>query len=327
MEKVFIQRTGVLDRPGTSAWIGEKLVDGVTPGAVVDEATRGAVTTGTAGAMMFWEPMMGDTPGVGTEAMELTPRLPISVEPSGIPARAAPPGTVGEVGTDDAARLLEPEPHMPDMPDVSSTPEGVDMPELADMADAAEGPADMLGDSAVLPADMPVAGIELSGVAPPPSNVSDEPNIAADEVPNVVHGMPLPGIAMVPVGLIGAGLVPADVISVAPSGIPVPPTEVPLVTSSGEVVPIDGVGITMLCATATWLATSMGSSAAINDSFTGVLRTRPDWLARAFAKTNQRQAVSGRLTTMGVGVLRTTTQRNTCSPDGLISMCGRKAGT
>ena len=47
--------------------------------------------------------MMGDTPGVGTGAVELMPRLLISVESSGIPARAAPPGTVDEVGADDAA--------------------------------------------------------------------------------------------------------------------------------------------------------------------------------------------------------------------------------
>jgi hypothetical protein len=57
--------------------------------------------------------------------------------------------------------------------------------------------------------------------------------------------MPLPGIAMVPVGLVGAGLVPAELISVAPSGIPVLPTDVPFVMSSGEVVLTEGIGITM----------------------------------------------------------------------------------
>jgi hypothetical protein len=144
-----------------------------------------------------------------------------------------------------------------------------------------------------------------------------------DEVPNVAHGMPLPGIAMVPVGLIGAGLVPADMISVAPSGIPVPPTWVPLLMSRGEVVLTDGVGMTMLWATATWLATTMGRSAAINESFIDVLRSRSAWPDPQCVKTDQRQAVSGRLTTMGVGVLRTTTQRNARSLDGLISMCGR----
>ena len=35
----------------------------------------------------------------------------------------------------------------------------------------------------------------------------------------------------------------------------------------------------------------------------------------------------GRLTTMGVAVLRTTTHRNGSDFEGLISICGRKAGT
>lgn len=83
--------------------------------------------------------------------------------------------------------------------------------------------------------------------------------------------MPLPGIAMVPVELPGAGLVPDDVISVAPKGIPVPPTEAPLVASSGVVVPIDGIGITTPCATAKCPARSIGMAAKIIWNFTGVL--------------------------------------------------------
>jgi hypothetical protein len=39
------------------------------------------------------------------------------------------------------------------------------------------------------------------------------------------------------------------------------------------------------------------------------------------------QVSSGRLMTMGVAVLRTTTHRNGSSFEELISMCGRKAGT
>jgi hypothetical protein len=236
--------------------------------------TTGAIT----GAAVLNKLIVGDTPGVGTSAPELTPRLLISVEPSGIPARAMLPGTVGDVGVDEAAILLEPEPHIPDIPDVSRTPDGVDipelcsMPELADRPDVAEGPIDRPGEAAVAPADMPVAGMELPGVIPPPSKLADEPNMPAEDVPNVAHGMPLPGTAIVPVGLIGAGLTPADVISVAPSGIPVPPTDVPLVTSSGEVVPTDGVGMTTPCATAMLLMRIIGSAAAITKSFTDVLR-------------------------------------------------------
>jgi hypothetical protein len=92
--------------------------------------------------------------------------------------------------------------------------------------------------------------------------VAVEPYICADEAPNVAHGMPLPGIAIVPVGLAGAGLVPDDVISVAPRGIPVPPTDVPLLRSSGEVMPMDGVGMTIPCATAMWLTSSIGRATA-----------------------------------------------------------------
>jgi hypothetical protein len=39
------------------------------------------------------------------------------------------------------------------------------------------------------------------------------------------------------------------------------------------------------------------------------------------------QVLSGRLMTMGVAVLRTTTQRNGFWFEGLISMCDRNAGT
>jgi len=39
------------------------------------------------------------------------------------------------------------------------------------------------------------------------------------------------------------------------------------------------------------------------------------------------QVSSGRFTTIGVEVLLTTTQRKGSDSDGLISMCGRKAGT
>ena len=80
-----------------------------------------------------------------------------------------------DVGVDDAAKLLEPEPHIPDIPDVSSIPEEVDIPELCsipdvvDMPEVAESPVDILGEAAELPADMPVAGVAAPGAIPPPS--------------------------------------------------------------------------------------------------------------------------------------------------------------
>jgi hypothetical protein len=119
--------------------------------------------------------MMGDVNGVGIGAIELIPRLPISVEPSGIPARALVLGEVDEVGVEDAATLVEPDPHIPDIPDVSSTPEVVDIPELcsipevADIPDVDDGSDDMPNEAAVLPADIPVAGAEVPSANPPPS--------------------------------------------------------------------------------------------------------------------------------------------------------------
>jgi hypothetical protein len=91
-------------------------------------------------------PAVGATLIVGTVAAELTPRLPISVDPNGIPVRATPPGVVGDVGVEDEAMLLEPEPHIPDNPDVSSIPGVVDIPD-----------------------DAVVAGIVVPVVIPPPS--------------------------------------------------------------------------------------------------------------------------------------------------------------
>jgi hypothetical protein len=53
---------------------------------------------------------------------------------------------------------------------------------------------------------------------------------------------PLVGIAIVPVTLpVGAGLIPGDASSVAPSGIPVAPTDSPAPIPSGEVPPTEGI--------------------------------------------------------------------------------------
>jgi hypothetical protein len=104
--------------------------------------------------------VVGKTPIVGTAAAELTPRLPISVEPNGIPVRATPPGAVGDVdvGFDEEAMLLEPEPHIPDNPDVSTIGVVVDIPDVDEVLDI------------VVESDIaPVAGAVLPTVIPPPS--------------------------------------------------------------------------------------------------------------------------------------------------------------
>ncbi len=111
-------------------------------------------------------PVIGDTLAVGTIGAALTPRLPISVDPNGTPARAPPlvVAGAGDVGFDDAAMLLEPEPHIPVNPDVSGIPEDVDAPDVAEMAVDVDTPDDV-----DVPEVAAVAGIVLPVVIPPPS--------------------------------------------------------------------------------------------------------------------------------------------------------------
>ena len=116
----------------------------------------GDETVGVAGANELGPtvPATGNTPIVGTAGAELTPRLLISIEPSGIPVRATPPGAIGDVdvGVDEEAMLLEPEPHIPDSPDVCSAADVAEVPDIAIESDMA-----------------PVAGVVLPNAMPPPS--------------------------------------------------------------------------------------------------------------------------------------------------------------
>jgi hypothetical protein len=63
--------------------------------------------------------------GVGTISNGLTPALPISTEPNGIPVRAAPPGEVGDVAVENEALLLE---LVPQVPEVAAPPGNVPVP-------------------------------------------------------------------------------------------------------------------------------------------------------------------------------------------------------
>jgi hypothetical protein len=71
-----------------------------------------------------------------------------------------------DVGVDDAAMLLEPEPHIPVNPDVSSMPEDVDSPDVAVIAVDVDIP-----DGATPPDVAAVAGAEIPVAIPipPPS--------------------------------------------------------------------------------------------------------------------------------------------------------------
>jgi hypothetical protein len=114
------------------------------------------------------EAVDGDTVVVDTAAAELTPRLLISVESSGMPARVLVVEDDVEVGADDEVTLLEPAPHIPDDPAVVAIPEVIDNPEVADtpavIPDAALAP-----DVAVAIVDA-VAGVTAPlSVTPPPS--------------------------------------------------------------------------------------------------------------------------------------------------------------
>ena len=67
-----------------------------------------------------------------------------------------PPLVVADdVGLDDAAMLLEPEPHIPVNPDVSGIPEDVDSPEVAEIAVELDIPDDPEGAAGVVPVVIP----------------------------------------------------------------------------------------------------------------------------------------------------------------------------
>jgi hypothetical protein len=231
----------------------------------VEVLAVGGETVGTVGANELGPtvPTTGNTPVVGTAGAELTPRLPISIEPNGIPVRATPPGVVGivdvDVGVDDDAMLVEPEPHIPDIPDVPSIPEDVDIPNGTDISDDVDVPGVVVGsvvaavgapDVAMPPVVAAVAGAALPAAAPPPSKLAADPNVPEADSPPVEHAVPLVvmaplvGIAIVPVTLpVGAGLTPAELISVAPIGSPVVPTDPLVPIPSGEVAPSEGTAV------------------------------------------------------------------------------------
>jgi hypothetical protein len=226
------------------------------------------------------KPTVGNTLIVGTVAGELTPRLPISMEPNGIPVRAAPPGVAGDVdvGVDDEAMLLEPEPHIPDMPEVSSIPEVVDIPDVAEIPDDVDIPVEVdISDIAA------VAGAAVPTAIPPPSKLELDPNIPDGEAPRVEQVALLPGIEIVPVTM-GAGLTPGDAISVEPRGIPVGETVEPVPKPSGEVASMVGVGlaIPLTCAMAALQTISAGITTATSENLTGTLRSQRSRLVRGY---------------------------------------------
>ena len=77
-----------------------------------------------------------------------------------------------DVGFDDAVILLEPEPHIPVNPDVSTIPEEVDSPDVAEIAVEVDIPDDVdVPDGATPPVVAAVAGVvaPVATAIPPPS--------------------------------------------------------------------------------------------------------------------------------------------------------------
>ncbi len=120
-------------------------------------------------------PIVEGTLIVGLGIAGLTPRLPIWMDPNGTPVRGSPPGVVGDVdvGVDEEARLPEPEPHIPDNPDVSGIPEVVDIPDVAEIPDDIDVPEIDIPGADVpdigVPDVAPVAGGAAPITIPPPS--------------------------------------------------------------------------------------------------------------------------------------------------------------
>jgi hypothetical protein len=99
---------------------------------------------------------------VGTAAVGPT------VESGGMPGRVLVVEDDVDVGVDDNATPLEPEPHIPDNPAVVAIPEVTDNPEVADIAADIPDVA-MVPDVAVATVDA-VAGVTAPlSVTPPPS--------------------------------------------------------------------------------------------------------------------------------------------------------------
>jgi hypothetical protein len=201
--------------------------------------------------------------GVGTTSNGLTPALPISTEPNGIPVRAAPPGEVGDVAAEDEALLLELGPHVPE---VAAPPGNVPVPTPS----------------------------------PPPSKFVLKPDIPPD-IPNdgpptAKHVVPFPVIPIVPAG---APLTPGDASSVAPMGIPVGGTGEPAAMPSGEVAPIPGVGLPIppTCANAGMQPKSAACIAAINT------RRILISIVRTMRPALQQKQRSGRLVSHNIGAV------------------------
>ena len=166
-----------------------------------------------------------------------------------------------DVGLDDAAMLLEPEPHIPVNPDVASIPEVVVTPDVADILEEVDIPDDVDG----LPSVAAAAGVVAPVAIPPPSYVVGEPNVPNGDVATVEHAAPLLafGTVIVPVTPLGTVLPALD----AASGNPFGPIDSLGATPSEEVAPSEGIAVPIAAwANAGLLANNGNAVATISNS-------------------------------------------------------------
>jgi hypothetical protein len=103
--------------------------------SVVDD--NGELVAGTIGLVGTAALTIGVAVGPGSASNVLMPRLLISVDPRGIPTPWLEPLVV-DVGVDDAAGFVAPEPHMLERPDVSIMAVVVGIAKPADAAEDVE---------------------------------------------------------------------------------------------------------------------------------------------------------------------------------------------
>jgi hypothetical protein len=202
-------RLDTLALPHGTPWID-------TAGEVELGGTVGKVSTGTLGRVGE----ISDSVGPGTTTIGLVPELPISVEPSGIPARLedapiADDMSEGELPDDEPPVAIEPQP-----PD---NVEGMGL-DAADMA-------------------VPIPPPSKGEVEDPEADMPTDPAIPTLDIPAPEHDA-------LPSEPSGAGLRPPGLSSTAPIGMPTGPTGAPDVPAPprGEVIPMAGKAEVSTCA-------------------------------------------------------------------------------
>jgi hypothetical protein len=186
--------------------------------------------------------------GVGIAGRPLIPAFPISVEPSGIPARLAPPGEIVE-GDDELAPLLPPLEAQGEAPfPIAAVPAKPPMP--------------------VVP---PVAVLLPIPAMPPPSKVPvefDTLDVADVALPATEQGMVLPVVEPNDEAPLGAGLTPVVPSSVAPIGMPAGAADRLPPRPSGEVGSTLGDETDGICANAALLPRRAATIATMNKCLT-----------------------------------------------------------